>query len=287
LAADFVNLYLIFLRRQRETNQSSDRRQSICAQKMLSIAITALASSSKLSSSRVGPALKLRGGGVSPDDAIKVVSTLTALSSGVGYVYTKEMMDQYELTDPLSPQTKMFTKMNFGVQGAAAVLLMKPELFLVALAGTFYSLADQMGEVFDMPRYPLFAWAILPFVFEWAMEAGHLPAWAFGAFLIANGVAGIAAWDTIYELYQAKAKLDKTGEAMGKFAQGAFVAIGAYLVSQAQGNTAVQSFGYLAAIFTAAILKMALVDGKGCFNPVGAYVWAAIYAAASGIALTA
>ena len=254
---------------------------------MLSIAITALASSSKLSSSRVGPALKLRGGGVSPDDAIKVVSTLTALSSGVGYVYTKEMLDQYEFTDVVTPTTKMFAKMNFGVQGAAAVLLLKPELFLIALAGTFYSLADQMGEVFDMPRYPLFAWSILPFVFEWAMEAGHLPAWAFGGFLIANGLAGAFAWDTIYELYQAKAKLDKTGEAMGKFIQGGFVAIGVYLVSQAQGNTAAQSFGYLAATFVAALLKFLMVDGKGVFNPVGGYVWAAIYAAAAGIALTA
>ena len=254
---------------------------------MLSIAITALASSSKLSSSRVGPALKLRGGGVSPDDAIKVVSTLTALSSGVGYVYTKEMLDQYEFTDVVTPTTKMFAKMNFGVQGAAAVLLLKPELFLIALAGTFYSLADQMGEVFDMPRYPLFAWAILPFVFEWAMEAGHLPAWAFGGFLMANGLAGVFAWDTIYELYQAKAKPDKTGEAMGKFVQAGLVAIGAYLVSQAQGNTAVQSFGYLAAIFTAAILKMVMLDAAGSFNPMGGYVWAAIYAAASGIALTA
>jgi hypothetical protein len=254
---------------------------------MLSIAITALASSSKLSSSRVGPALKLRGGGVSPDDAIKVVSTLTALSSGVGYVYTKEMLDQYEFTDVVTPTTKMFAKMNFGVQGAAAVLLLKPELFLIALAGTFYSLADQMGEVFDMPRYPLFAWSILPFVFEWAMKAGHLPEWAFGGFLIANGLAGVFAWDTIYELYQAKAKLDKTGEAMGKFIQGGFVAIGVYLVSQAQGNTAVQSFGYLAATFVAAILKFVMLDGVGTFNPMGAYVWAAIYAAAAGIALTA
>ena len=254
---------------------------------MLSLAITALATSSKLSSSRVGPALKLRGGGVSPDDAIKVVSTLTAISSAVGYYYTDETADKYEMTDKMAPTTKLFCKMNFGVQGAGAVLLMKPELFLVALAGTFYSLADQMGEAFDMPRYPLFAWSVLPFVFQWAMDAGHLPAWAFGAFMIANGVAGIVAWDTIYDLYQAKAKLDKTGEAMGKFVQGGFVAIGTYLVSQALGHTAHQSFGYLAAIFTAAILKFALVDGVGCFNPVGAYVWAAIYAAASGIALTA
>merc|ERR1711959_478231 len=53
---------------------------------------------------------------------------------------------------------------------------------------------------------------------------------AFGAFMIANGVAGIVAWDTIYDLYQAKAKLDKTGEAMGKFVQGGFVAIGTYLI---------------------------------------------------------
>ena len=107
---------------------------------MLSLAITALATSSKLSSSRVGPALKLRGGGVSPDDAIKVVSTLTAISSGVGYYYTDEMADKYEMTDKMAATTKLFCKMNFGVQGAGAVLLMKPELFLVALAGTFYSL---------------------------------------------------------------------------------------------------------------------------------------------------
>merc|ERR1712072_1656879 len=126
-----------------------------------------------------------------------VVSTLTAISSGVGYYYTDEMVEKYEMTDKMAPTTKLFTKMNFGVQGAGAVLLMKPELWLVALAGTFYSLGDQMGEAFDMPRYPLFAWSVLPFVFQWAMDAGHLPAWAFGAFMIANGVAGIVAWDTI------------------------------------------------------------------------------------------
>jgi len=254
---------------------------------MLSIAITALASSSKLSSSRVGPALKLRGGGVSPDDAIQVVSTLTALSSAVGYVYTKEMADMYEFTDPLLPSTTKLAKLNFGIQGAGAVLLLKPELFLVALAGTFYSMADQMGETFDMPRAPIVAWAVLPFVFEWAMEAGHLPKWAFGAFLIVNGLAGAFAWDTIFALYQGKVKLDKAGESMGKFMQMGLVAIGVYLVSQAQGNTAAQNFGYYAATSCAGILKFLLVDGTGVFNPMGGYVWAAIYAAAAGIALAA
>jgi hypothetical protein len=253
---------------------------------MLSIAITALASS-KLSSSKVGPALKLRGGGVSPDDAQTVVAGLTALSSGVGFVYTQDTADMYEFTDPLTPQTKMFAKMNFGIQGALAVLLLKPELFNVALGGTFFALADQMGEVLDMPRYPVFAWSVVPFVFEWAVAQGHLPKWAFGAFLMANGAAGIAAWDTLYGMYQAKAKLTQQSDSMAKFSQAGLVAIGAYLVSQAQGNTASQSFGYLAAIMAAGIVKFAAIDGKGIFNPVGGYVWAAIYAAAAGIALTA
>ena len=254
---------------------------------LLSIALTAVASSSKLASSKVGPALKLRGGGVSAGDAQTVVAGLMGLSSGIGYVYTDDMAKLYEFTDPVTPQTKFLSKMAFGYNAVAAVLLLKPEFFVVALAGVAYSLADQSSVALDMPRYGLFGLAILVFVFEWAMAQGHFPKWALGAWMMAHGASSIVAWDTVYCLFQAKAKLTKQSECIGKFLNGNVLAIGIYLVSQANGNTAAQSFGYWSAVMTAAGVKFALVDGKGVFNPVGGYVWIALYAAAAGIALTA
>ena len=265
---------------------------------LFSLALTAVASSpSKLSSSKVGPALKLRGGGVSAADAQTVVAGLMGLSSGIGYVYTDDMAKLYEFTDPVTPQTKFMSKMTFGSNAAAAVLLLKPEYFVVAMAGVVYSLADQAGEVLDMPRYPMVAFAILPLVIEWAMAQGHLPKWALGAFLMTHGAASILAWEVtlgdlatilpIYSLYQAKVKSTKQSECVGKFFIGNLLAQGIYLVSQANGHTAAQSFGYWSTAMTAAGVKFALVDGKGVFNPVGGYVWIALYAAAAGIALTA
>ena len=253
---------------------------------LFSIVLVAVASSSPRSASKVGPALKLRGGGVSADDARTVVASLMGLSSGIGYAYTDEMLKLYEFTDPVTPQTKFLSKMGFGASAVAAVLLLKPEFYVVALAGVIYSLADQSSEALDMPRYPLVAFAILPFVFEWAMAQGHLPRWALGAFLMAHGASSIVAWDVVYGLYQAKAKLTKQSECIGKFLNGNVLASGVYLVSQAIGNTAAQSFGYWSAVMTVAGVKF-LVDGKGVFNPVGGYVWIALYAAAASIALTA
>jgi hypothetical protein len=248
---------------------------------MLAVALAALASS-KLSASKVGPALKLRGGGVlriSPAEVQTFVGGLVGLASGAGYVYTEDIAKKYMFTDPLTPQTKILAKVCCGVNLAAAVLLLKPEFFLVALAGTLYSLADQLGEVLDMPRYPLFAWGFMPFVFEWAMAKGYLPKSAFGAYVMANGIAGIT--------YQAKAKLTQQSKSIAKFSQGSCLAIGAYLVSQAQGNTAAQSFGYWCGLQAAASVKFACVDGQGVVNPVDSYLWAAFYATAASIALTA
>ena len=57
---------------------------------MLVVALAALASS-KLSASKVGPALKLRGGGVlriSPAEVQTFVGGLVGLASAAGYVYT-------------------------------------------------------------------------------------------------------------------------------------------------------------------------------------------------------
>ena len=256
---------------------------------MLLLALAAVASPSKLSSSaKVGSVLKLRGGvsiSVSAGDARTVAAGLMGLSSGIGYVWTDDMAKLYEFTDPVTPQTKLLTKMVFGINFAAAVLLLKPEFFVVALAGAPYSLADQAGAAFDMPRYPFFAWGILPFVFEWAMARGHLPKWAFGAFLMASGASIIAAWDTACGLYQAKAKqlLTKQSECVGKFFASNQLAIGVYLVSQAIGNTAAQSFGYWSAVMIAANVKF--IVSPGIVNPVGGYVWIALYAAAAGIDL--
>ena len=248
---------------------------------VLAVALAALASS-KLSASKVGPALKLRGGGVlslSPAEVQTFVGGLVGLASAAGYVYTEDIANKYMFTDPLTPQTKILAKVCCGVNLAAAVLLLKPEFFLVALAGTLYSLADQLGEVLDMPRYPLVAWGFMPFVFEWAMAKGYLPKSAFGAYVMANGIAGIT--------YQAKAKLTQQSKSIAKFSQGSCLAIGAYLVSQAQGNTAAQSFGYWCGLQAAASLKFACVDGQGVVNPVDSYLWAAFYATAASIALTA
>ena len=197
------------------------------------------------------------------------------------------MAKLYEFTDPVTPQTKFMSKMAFGASAAAAVLLLKPEFFVVAMAGVVYSLADQSSEALGTPRYPMVAFAILTLVIEWAMAQGHLPKWALGAFLMTHGASSILAWDAVYGLYQAKVKLTKQSECVGKFLNGNLLAQGIYLVSQANGHTAAQSFGYWSTAMTAAGVKFALVDGKGVFNPAGGYVWIALYAAAAGIALTA
>jgi len=82
-----------------------------------------------------------------------------------------------------------------------------------------------------------------------------------------------------------KAKLTKQSLSVGKFFSGNILATGTYLVSQAIGNAPAMSFGYWAAVMTAVFTKFVLVDRV--FNPVGGYVWIALYAAAAGIALTA
>lgn len=245
-----------------------------------------LALASALSPSKVAPALRLRGGGISARDAQKVVAGLMGLSSSIGYVYTAEMCELYEFTDPVTPQTRLLSKMAFGNNIAAAVLLLKPEYFIVVLAGVAYSVADQVGDVLEAPRYPVVAWAVLPLVFEWAMAQDRLPKWALGAFLMAHGVANIMAWEFVYDrVFQAKAKLTKQSLSVGKFFSGNILATGTYLVSQAIGNAPAMSFGYWAAVMTAVFTKFVLVDRV--FNPVGGYVWIALYAAAAGIALTA
>jgi hypothetical protein len=48
-----------------------------------------------------------------------------------------------------------------------------------------------------------------------------------------------------------------------------------------------QSFGAYAFVYVAYILKLMLVDGAGLFNPVGGYVWAAMFGGAGALALAA
>ncbi len=245
---------------------------------MLSLITVALAFSVRDAKPAAASALRLRGG-ISAGEAQKYIGYLTVASSAVGYVYTNEMADKYEPTEKLTPQTTAMGRMNFGVQLAAGVLLLKPDAFVPTLAAVFYSMASQFGETFQMPRYPMVAWAAILPALQWAAGEGKVPEWALGGFLLANGLFGSFMWETCYSLYQTKVALNKQASSMGQFVNSGLAATGLYLLGPTLGWSDTQAVAGFLAAFAAGVLKFVLVDGEGMFNPMGGYAWAAIMAA--------
>jgi hypothetical protein len=86
-------------------------------------------------------------------------------------------------------------------------------------------------------------------------------------------------------MYQIEAPMSAQADAMGKFTNAAFATAGLYLLGPTLGWTAEQSFGAYALAYAAFIVKLAAFDGKDLFNPVGGFVWAALFAGAGAIAL--
>ena len=105
--------------------------------------------------------------------------------------------------------------------------------------------------------------------------------------LIASGLQGTFFWDSMKDMYKIGIPMTAQSDTMGKFVNGAFVTMGVYLLGPTMGWSTAQAFGAYALTYVAYILKLCMVDGKGMFNPVGGYVWAALFGGAGVVSLMA
>jgi hypothetical protein len=252
---------------------------------MLSLLVSSLA----LQAGRPGATalMKLRGGGMpSAEQAQTTIGWLLMLPAIAGNTWTKENLEMYEFTSPLEEPTIAFGKFNYAVQIAHGLMLLGKFDAVTALAVAMYA-STPVQDMLKCPKLPVLAWAGSLLLLNKLGAEGKVAKWILPAVLIASGLQGTFMFDLQKSMYGVSVPLTAQSEAMGKFFNGAFTTLGVYMLGPVLGWSSAQSFGAYALTYVAYIFKMAFVDGVGLFNPVGAYVWAGLFAAAGVTALTA
>jgi hypothetical protein len=233
------------------------------------------------------PLMKLRGGGLpSAEQAQTFLGGLTLAQAVVGHAFTKESMEMYEFSGPIEGPTEQFAHMNYAIQIAHGLMLLGKVDAVTALSLAVFS-STTVQEALGAPKMPVVAWAAGLLVLNHFQAAGSVPSWVIPGMLIASALQGTFAWDSMKAMYKLGVPTTAQSDAMGKFVNGAFGSFGVYLLGPILGLSSAQSFGAYALTYAAYVLKLVMVDGPGLFNPVGGYVWAAIFGGAGAIALMA
>jgi hypothetical protein len=233
------------------------------------------------------PVMKLRGGGLPSAETVQsTIGYITLAQALVGQVWTKESMEMYEFTAPLEGPTVQFAKFNYALQIAHALMLLGKADGVTAMAVAIFA-STHIQDALKAPKLPVVAWSALLLTLKHFGDAGSVPGWVIPALLLASSAQGTFMWDSMKAMYQIGVPMSKQSDAMGGFVNGAFASFAVYLLGPVLGWSASQTFGVYALVYTAYILKLVLVDGPGLFNPVGGYVWAALFGGAGAIALAA
>lgn len=230
--------------------------------------------------------LKLRGG-VSAEQAQTAIGYITLAQAAVGYAFTKESMEMYEFKGEIEAPTLAMSKFNYALQIAHAINLLMPEYGITALAVAIFASSSEFSASMKAPRLPALAWSGLLLALNGPLK-DSVPAWVLPGMLIASGVHGTVAIEQAMDMYQIGVPLSKQSKTMAKFVNAGFVALGAYLLAPVLGYSSAQAFGAYGLIYAAFIVKMCTIDGGAdIFNPIGGFVWAAIFGGAAGSALAA
>ena len=225
--------------------------------------------------------LKLRGG-VSAEQAQTAIGYITLAQAAVGYAFTKESMEMYEFKGEIEAPTLAMSKFNYALQTRTQSTFM-PEYGITALAVAIF--ASSEFSAMKAPPSRALAWSGSPR--STARSRTRCPRGPPGM-LIASGVHGTVAIDQAMDMYQIGVPLSKQSKTMAKFVNAGFVALGAYLLAPVLGYSSAQAFGAYGLIYAAFIVKMCTIDGGAdIFNPIGGFVWAAIFGGVAGSALAA
>jgi len=234
---------------------------------------------------QAAPLIKLRGGAMpSAEQAQSFIGYVSIAQALVGHAWPKESSEMYEFTSPLEAPTLQFARFNYALQIAHGLTLLGKVDPVTALAIAIYS-STSVQEALGAPKAPVVAWAGGLLVLKHFTDAGNVPAWVLPSMLLASALQGTFAWDSMKAMYKLGVPLTQQSDTMGKFLNGAFASMAVYLFGPILGLSSAQTFGAYALTYTAYILKLLFVDGVGLFNPVGGYVWAAIFGGAGVVAL--
>jgi len=254
---------------------------------LLSLLTSTLALTASRQAASSAPLMKLRGGALpSAEQAQSFIGYLTVAQAVAGHAWTKESSEMYEFTSPLEMPTLQFAKFNYALQIAHGLMLLGKVDPVTALAVAIFS-STSVQENLKAPKAPVVAWAAGLLVLKYFTDAGSVPAWVIPGMLLASALQGTFAWESMKGMYKLGVPLTQQSDTMGKFVNGAFASFAVYLLGPILGLSSAQTFGAYALTYTAYILKLLLIDGKGLFNPVGGYVWAAIFGGSGALALLA
>ena len=199
----------------------------------------------------------------------------------------------YEFKSEIEAPTLAFAKFNYALQIAQAVCLLKPEYGITAIAIAIFASSGEMAAALKAPRAPALAWAGALLALQ--QYSDSVPDWLLPGLLVASGLHGIFAFDQAMNMYgigsvgadpKKPMTLSAQSKTMAKFVNGGFVALGAFLLAPKLGYSSAQAFAAYGLVYAAVILKMVLMDGgTDLFNPIGGYVWAALFGGAGASAL--
>jgi hypothetical protein len=229
--------------------------------------------------------MKLRGG-VSAAQAQSTIGWIVTASALAGNTWTKENLELYEFTSPLEDPTIQLAKMNYALQIAHGLMLLGKADAVTAMAIAMY-FSTPVQDGLKCPKLPVVMWAGSLLLLKKLAADGKVPTWVLPAIFIASGLQGTFMFEMQKKMYGVGVPMTSQSDAMGQFMNAAFTSLGVYLLGPVLGWSSAKSFGAYAFVYVAYILKLMLVDGAGLFNPVGGYVWAAMFGGAGALALAA